>query len=90
MVEFVPEPSPNVLVFTFKFTGVGDAMQTFRTRFSSHLWCCLEERQRNYLGYIRVIHVFVRGQLGSWVAGSTVCSFSQAVRYLKVSGLFCN
>lgn len=89
MVGFVPEPPPNVLVFTFRFVGIGDAMQPFRTWFSSHLWCCLEERQRNYLGYIRVIHVFVRGQLGSWVAGWIACSFSQVVRYLKVSGLFC-
>lgn len=30
MVGFVPEPPPDVLVFTFKFIGIGDAMQTFR------------------------------------------------------------
>lgn len=89
MVGFVPEPPPNVLVFTFKVIGIGDDMLTFRTWFSSHLWCCLEEKQRNYLGCIRVIHVFVRGQLGSWVAGWAVCSFSQVVRHGKVSGVFC-
>lgn len=86
MVGFVPEPPPNVLAFTFKFVGIGAAMQTFRAWFSSHLWCCLEERQKNYRGYICVIHVFVRGQLGSWVAGWIVCSFSQVLGIWRWQG----
>lgn len=79
MAGFVPEPPPNVLVFTFKVVGIGDDMLTFRTWFSSHLWRCLEEKQRNYLGCIRVIHVFVRGQ---WVLGLPDGQYAVSVKLL--------